>query len=129
MLPLSIHLFDPMAVKNIRIQITIISIASAIMQILQQYTTIIIVQNCRHSAVACRKGYWPINCAPLHDIYNFQRRNQKICRNMAWNLKVTTAVEDIDRNAPTNIPSDDLPPHNCRKIAEYHKFTSAKAKR
>jgi len=21
----------------------------------------------------------------------------------------------MDRNAPTNIPSDDLPPHNCRQ--------------
>ena len=32
-----------------------------------------------------------------------------------FGLEVTTAVEDIDKNAPTNIPSDDLPPHNCRK--------------
>ena len=29
--------------------------------------------------------------------------------------EITTAVEDMDRNAPTNIPSDDLPPHNCRQ--------------
>ena len=28
--------------------------------------------------------------------------------------EITTAVEDMDKNAPTNIPSDDLPPHNCR---------------
>jgi hypothetical protein len=27
----------------------------------------------------------------------------------------TTAVEDIERNAPTNTPSEDLPPHNCKQ--------------
>jgi hypothetical protein len=27
----------------------------------------------------------------------------------------TTAVDDIDRNAPTNIPSVSLPPHNCNE--------------
>lgn len=30
---------------------------------------------------------------------------------------VTTAVEDIDRNAPTNTPSEGLPPHNCKMHA------------
>lgn len=28
-------------------------------------------------------------------------------------LKVTTAVDDIDRNEPTNTPSDSLAPLNC----------------
>lgn len=27
---------------------------------------------------------------------------------------VTTAVEDIERNAPTNTPSEGLPPHNWK---------------
>jgi hypothetical protein len=26
----------------------------------------------------------------------------------------TTAVEDIERKAPTKIPSEALPPHNCK---------------
>lgn len=29
----------------------------------------------------------------------------------------TTAVEDMDRNAPTNIPSVGFPPHNWKKQA------------
>lgn len=28
----------------------------------------------------------------------------------------TTAVEDIDRNAPTKTPSEALPPHDCKII-------------
>lgn len=35
--------------------------------------------------------------------------------------KLTTAVEDIERNAPTNTPSEGLPPHNY-KIIKLHKF-------
>ena len=31
-----------------------------------------------------------------------------------WQEKrITTAVDDMERNEPTNTPSEDLPPHNC----------------
>ena len=30
-------------------------------------------------------------------------------------LEYTTAVDDIERKAPTNIPSVSLPPHNCNE--------------
>lgn len=40
-------------------------------------------------------------------------------QNINWSthrkLEYTTAVDDIDRNAPTNIPSVSLPPHNCNE--------------
>lgn len=35
------------------------------------------------------------------------------------NRLITTAVDDIDKKAPTNTPSDDLAPHNwknCNKV-------------
>lgn len=36
---------------------------------------------------------------------------------LIYRRRITTAVEDIDRSAPTNTPSEGLPPHNCRKDA------------
>lgn len=40
---------------------------------------------------------------------------------------VTTAVEDIERNAPTNTPSEGLPPHNwkicsCAALEHWEKW-------
>ena len=42
----------------------------------------------------------------------------------------TTAVDDIDRNEPTNTPSDNFAPHNCKvkgcklsiQFGKSHKF-------
>lgn len=39
----------------------------------------------------------------------------KVCKNTQVKLEYTTAVDDIERNAPTNIPSVSLPPHNCNE--------------
>lgn len=46
-----------------------------------------------------------------------QRRSipHKYAKSTQRKLEYTTAVDDIERNAPTNIPSVSLPPHNCNE--------------
>ena len=41
-------------------------------------------------------------------------REKKMHITKEMDRKYTTAVEDIERKQPTNMPSDNFAPHNCR---------------
>lgn len=53
-------------------------------------------------------------CYSLYDQVDRSRKASTFMHKTI-HISFTTAVEDMERNAPTNTPSEALPPHNCKK--------------